>query len=125
LLEIKNSNNEKKASTSTGETSRSIKREEITHAASNNSGGRTNSSQKRFSLVNNWSTIYDSKVLAKTKEGLPCGNVVDEYDDNIVVIDFRSSSSQEYLVPKSRVEGYDGKYLYLNIQREVLTTYGY
>jgi hypothetical protein len=118
MLEIKNSNNEKKDSTS-------IKCEEITHAASNNSGGRTNSSQKRFSLVNNRSTIYDSKVLAKTKEGLPCGNVVDEYDDNIVVIDFRSSSSQEYLVPKSRVEGYDGKYLYLNIQREVLTTYGY
>ena len=118
--EDKNNNNEKKAIISTGETIGSIK-QEVTEI----SGGKINSIRDRSSLVSNWSTIYDSKILAKTKEGILCGNVVDEYDDNIIVIDFRSSSSQEYLVPKSRVEGYDGKYLYLNIQREVLTTYGY
>jgi hypothetical protein len=122
MHEEKNSNNEKKASASTGEATRP---EAITHKSSNNSDGKTNSGQVRSSLISNWSTIYDSKVLAKTKEGILCGNVVDEYDDNIVVIDFGGSGSQEYLVPKSRVEGYDDKYLYLNIQREVMATYGY
>jgi hypothetical protein len=114
MQEDKNNNNERKAFTSTGETTASISiKQEVSD------------SQVRSRLVSNWSTIYDSKVLAKTKEGIPCGNVVDEYDDNIVLIDFRGSSSQEYLVPKSSVEGYDGKYLYLNIHHEVLTTYGY
>lgn len=73
----------------------------------------------------NWSSIYDSKVLAKTNEGMLCGNVVAEYNDNIVLIDFDSSNLQEYLVPKSTIERYDGKYLYLTIPRDVLTSYGY
>jgi hypothetical protein len=83
------------------------------------------SRQHSFIVISDWSTIYDSKALVKTKEGLPCGNIVDEYNDSIVLIDFGGSSSQEYLVPKSTVEGYDGKFLYLNIQHEILTTYGY
>ncbi|MFZ0326790.1 MAG: hypothetical protein WBP64_07035 [Nitrososphaeraceae archaeon] len=73
----------------------------------------------------NWSSIYDSKVLAKTKEGMLCGNVVAEYNDNIVLIDFAASNLQEYLVPKSTIERYDGKYLYLTIPHDVLTSYGY
>jgi len=76
-------------------------------------------------VINDWCPIFDSKALVKTKEGRSCGNVVDEYNDNIVLIDFSESTSQEYLVPKSTVEGYDGKFLYLNIQHENLMRYGY
>ena len=39
-------------------------------------------------LVDRWSEIYNSKAIAKTNEGILCGNVVAEYNDNIVLIDF-------------------------------------
>jgi hypothetical protein len=54
-----------------------------------------------------------------------CGNVVAEYNDNIVLIDFAASNLQEYLVPKSIIERYDGEYLYLTISYNVLMSYGY
>jgi len=76
-------------------------------------------------LMDNWSEIYNSKALAKTNEGKLCGNVVAEYNDNIVLIDFAASNLQEYLVPKSIIERYDGKYLYLTISYNVLMSYGY
>ena len=76
-------------------------------------------------LVDRWSEIYNSKALAKTNEGILCGNVVDEYNDNIVLIDFAASNLQEYLVPKSIIERYDGEYLYLAISHNVLMSYGY
>ena len=72
-----------------------------------------------------WSSIYDSKALAKTMEGMLCGSVVAEYNDNIVLIDFDASNLQEYLVPKSIIERYDGKYFYLTIPHDVLRSYGF
>jgi hypothetical protein len=98
--------------------------ETTTNNKSNNAGANNVNQNNTFS-DDNWSSIYDSKVLAKTNEGMLCGNVVAEYNDNIVLIDFDSSNLQEYLVPKSTIERYDGKYLYLTIPRDVLTSYGY
>lgn len=73
----------------------------------------------------NCSSIYDSKALAKTMEGMLCGSVVAEYNDNIVLIDFSASNLREYLVPKSIIERYDGKYFYLTIPHDVLRSYGF
>ncbi|HEY7571681.1 MAG TPA: hypothetical protein VH796_09955 [Nitrososphaeraceae archaeon] len=75
--------------------------------------------------VDDWSKIYSSKALAKTMEGMLCGNVVAEYNDNIVLIDFDSSNLQEYLVPKSIIERFDGTYFYLTISHNVLKSYGF
>jgi|GEM_PF-868067 hypothetical protein len=72
-----------------------------------------------------WSNIYSSKALAKTMEGMLCGNVVAEYNDNIVLIDFDSSNLREYLVPKSIIERFDGTYFYLTISHDVLKSYGF
>ena len=83
------------------------------------------SSKNSPRVIDDWCQIFDSKALVKTKEGQPCGNVIDEYNDSIVLIDFSESTSHEYLVPKSTVEGYDGKFVYLNIQHENLIRYGY
>jgi hypothetical protein len=58
-----------------------------------------------------WGTVCDSRDLVKTKEGLTCRNVVDEYEDSFVLINFGVSSWHEYLIPKSTVEGYDDKLL--------------
>jgi hypothetical protein len=71
------------------------------------------------------SNIYSSKALAKTMEGMLCGNVVAEYNDNIVLIDFDSSNLREYLVPKSIIERFDGTYFYLTISHDVLKSYGF
>ncbi|HZD36833.1 MAG TPA: hypothetical protein VE130_16630 [Nitrososphaeraceae archaeon] len=71
----------------------------------------------------NWSTICDSRVGARTREGLVCGNVVAEYNDSLVLINFGSSTWHGYLIPKSTVKGYDGKLLYLNFSYDFLTSY--
>ena len=71
----------------------------------------------------NWSTICGSRVGAKTREGLVCGNVVAEYNDSLVLINFGSSTWHGYLIPKSTVKGYDGKLLYLNFKADFLTSY--
>jgi hypothetical protein len=78
------------------------------------------------SILNiDWAALCDSRVVAKTKDGIICGNVVDDYNDGLVLINFGLSSWHEYLIPKSKVQGYDGKLLHLNIGHEVLTTYVY
>jgi hypothetical protein len=66
-----------------------------------------------------WESIFELGILAKTSDGMPCGNVICSYKDNIVVIDFgRSRLLNEYLIPISRVKGYDGKYIYLTVPNE-------
>jgi hypothetical protein len=47
-----------------------------------------------------------------------CGNVMAEYNDNIIVIEGATIKSHEYIVPKSKVDHYDGHDLYLNITRD-------
>lgn len=73
----------------------------------------------------NWHKICNSRVLVVTRDGLTCGNAVDEFNDSIVLIEFSSSRWREYLVPKSAVERYDGDTLHLNIHHEILTNYAY
>jgi hypothetical protein len=59
----------------------------------------------------NWHKICNSRVLVVTRDGLTCGNAVDEFNDSIVLIEFNCSMWREYLVPKSAVERYDGNTL--------------
>lgn len=66
-----------------------------------------------------WDSIYELGILAKTSDDMPCGNVICTYKDNIVVIDFGSFRLlNEYIIPISRIKGYDGKYIYLSVPNE-------
>ena len=49
-----------------------------------------------------------------------CGNVIAQYHDNIIIIIIEGATvkSHEYMVPKSKVDRYDGNDLYLNITRD-------
>ncbi|HZD36209.1 MAG TPA: hypothetical protein VE130_13490 [Nitrososphaeraceae archaeon] len=76
-------------------------------------------------LTLNWHKICNSRVLVVTRDGLTCGNAVDEFNDSIVLIEFSASRWREYLVPKTAVERYDGDMLHLNIHHEILTRYAY
>ena len=66
-----------------------------------------------------WELISELGILAKTNDGMPCGNVICTYRDNIVVIDFGSFRLlNEYIIPISRIKEYDGKYIYLSVANE-------
>lgn len=66
-----------------------------------------------------WESISELGILAKTSDGMPCGNVIGTYRDNIVVVDFGSFRLlNEYVIPISRIKGYDGKYIYLSVPNE-------
>jgi hypothetical protein len=66
-----------------------------------------------------WESISELGILAKTSNGMPCGNVISTYRDNIVVIDFGIFRLlNEYIIPISRIKDYDGKYIYLSVPDE-------
>ena len=45
-------------------------------------------------------------------------DVIDQYHDDIIIIEGTTIKSHEYIVPKSKVDHYDGNDLYLNITRD-------
>lgn len=100
---------------------------DISDSASSPTGRSFNIKLDEVVPVSNidWSRICGSRIAVKTVEGRTCGNAVDEYNDSFVLINFGPSSWHEYLIPKSTVEGYDGKLLHLNIRHEILKKYAY
>lgn len=71
----------------------------------------------------NWNEIAQAKKMAKTSDQTFCGNVIAEYRDNIIVIDF--GKLHGYMIPKTRVEYYDGTDVYLNIPRSLLPSFDF
>ena len=51
---------------------------------------------------------------------LTIGRVFAEYKDNLVIIDGENKKEREYLIPKSRVDRYGDKEVYLNISESSL-----
>jgi hypothetical protein len=68
----------------------------------------------------NWSYLIESKKDVKASDQKACGNVIAEYNDKLVIIEGESIKSHEYIIPKSTVDHYDGKNLFLNISRDAL-----
>jgi hypothetical protein len=65
-----------------------------------------------------WNELIRSKKSVKACDKHSCGNVMAEYNDNIVIIEGATIKSHQYIVPKSKVGRYDGNELYLNINRD-------
>jgi hypothetical protein len=68
----------------------------------------------------NWNEIVTKRTPVKTKDRAGCGYVAAEYKDNLVVISGKLVS-HEYIIPKNKVENYDGKELSLNIRHDQIT----
>lgn len=68
----------------------------------------------------NWLHITESKKEVKASDQKSCGNVIAEYKDKIVIIEGVNIKSHEYIIPKSIVDHYDEKNVYLNITRNTL-----
>jgi hypothetical protein len=65
-----------------------------------------------------WNELIQSKKSVRAYDKHYCGNVIAEYNDNIIIIEGATIKSHEFIVPKSKVDHYDGNDLYLNINRD-------
>ena len=62
----------------------------------------------------NWNEIIIKRTPVKTKDSTSCGYVAAEYKDNLLIIEGRLVSN-EYMIPKDKVEDYDGRELSLRM----------
>jgi hypothetical protein len=58
-----------------------------------------------------------SAILSNNKE---IGRVFAEYKDKLVIIDGENKKEREYLIPKTKVDRYDGKHVYFKISEDSL-----
>ena len=72
-----------------------------------------------------WKEISKSKKIVRASDQRSCGNVIAEYNDKIIVIQGTDINSGEYLIPKSKVDHYDGKEVYLSIPYHKLSEFDF
>ncbi len=65
----------------------------------------------------NWNEIVTKRTPVKTKDRAGHGYVVGEYKANLLVIEGKLVS-HEYMIPKGKVDNYDGRELCLNIRSD-------
>jgi hypothetical protein len=70
----------------------------------------------------NWDELAKSKRLVMTNDKRPCGNLMAEYKDNIIIIE-HIMKPHEYMVPKSKVVDYNGNEIYLDLSYETLSSF--
>jgi hypothetical protein len=71
-----------------------------------------------------WNLITELKKPVRCSDSRPCGNVVGQFNDNIIIIEW-APRSNEYMVPKSKVQRDDGKEIHLTIAHNELYNFGY
>ena len=71
-----------------------------------------------------WHEITKAKKMVRDSDASLFGNAIAEYRDNIVIIE-HGAKFREYIVPKSKVERYDGRDVYLNIPRSMLSAFDF
>ena len=72
--------------------------------------------QKSEATIDSLDNYYAShRAPAIINNKLKIGRVFTEYKDNLVIIDGENKKEREYLIPKSRVDRYGDKEVYLNI----------
>jgi hypothetical protein len=70
----------------------------------------------------NWNEIISKRTPVKAKDGRPCGYVIAEFNDYLLILDGKLIS-REYMVPKDEVDRYDGRELFVKIQYEMISAY--
>jgi hypothetical protein len=69
-----------------------------------------------------WNIIISNRTPVKANDGRSCGYVIGEYKDNLLILDGRVIS-HEYMLPKDKVDRYDGIELYVRIPYDLIPTY--
>jgi len=78
-----------------------------------------------FGNIDDWSLIVDSRREATTSDQALCGRVVAEFKDAIIVLNFGRYQTDKFLVPKSKVDGFDGTRVHLKIPETKLVLFCY
>ena len=68
-----------------------------------------------------WKEITKSNKGVRTNDQQTCGNVIAEDGSSIIISD-GVINVHEFLVPKSKVEYYDGSEVHLNIPYDILSS---
>jgi hypothetical protein len=72
-----------------------------------------------------WKEISNSKKGVRASDQRLCGNVIAEYNENIIVIQGVEIKCREYMIPKSKVDYYDGNEVYLSIPYDKLSEFDF
>ena len=65
-----------------------------------------------------WDELIKLKTSVKAHDRHYCGNVMAEYHDSLIIIEGATTKLHEYIVPKSKVDHYDGNDLYISISHD-------
>jgi hypothetical protein len=91
---------------------------------SHNSGNSFEWSSYAYSrtpvMINYNEISRDGESTIQSRE---IGKVFAEYKDSLVIIDGINKKEHEYLIPKTKVDHYDDKFVYLNISDNSLKEY--
>jgi len=71
-----------------------------------------------------WQELANSRKRVRDSDKYPCGNLIAEYKDNIIILE-GDIKSHEYMVPKSKVGYYDGQEIYLDIPYSMLSDFNF
>ena len=67
-----------------------------------------------------WKEVTKSNKGVRTNDQQTCGNVIAEDGDSIVISE-GLINTHEFLVPKSKVDYYDGSEVFLNVPYDILS----
>lgn len=75
--------------------------------------------KNKINNVNDYYAFYRAPVMMRddnsTIQSREIGRVFTEYKDKLVIIDGEDRKEHEYLIPKSKVDRYGDKQIYLDI----------
>jgi hypothetical protein len=72
-------------------------------------------------MLMNWHEIISNRTPVRTKDSDGFGYVAGEYKDGIVVIEGKFVS-HGYVIPKDKVENYDGRVLSLKMRHDEISS---
>ena len=67
-----------------------------------------------------WKEITKSNKGVRTNDQQTCGNVIAEAGDSIIIFE-GVINMHEFMVPKSKVDYYDGSEVFLNVPYDILS----
>ena len=74
-----------------------------------------------FVNIMNWHEIISNRTPVRTKDSTGFGYVAGEYKDSLVVIEGKIVS-HEYVIPKDKIEKYDGRELSLKMRHDEMNS---
>ncbi len=76
------------------------------------------------SPISDWNEIIKTRKAVRASDKIVCGNVIAEYKDSIIIVHVEFVSHQ-HMIPKSKVDSWDGEELHLSIPYSMLSRFDF